>query len=115
MSRRARAIPQARIIRRRALFPVSGNVRSCCCAFAAAGFALWAGAFWLMSAWGELKMYWGQAPADDPFFQVLPHSARMNRLAAWSACISAVLAGVAEITAAWSARSTTREINSLAK
>jgi len=77
--------------------------------FGAALFAFGAAAFWLMSAWGELPemiTYWGSAPPDDPFFQALVHSARMNRLAAWSACISAVLAGVAEITAA---RSTGRD------
>jgi hypothetical protein len=79
--------------------------------FGAALFAFGVGAFWLMSAWGELPQmitYLGYTPADDPFFQALAHSAKMNRLAAWLACISAVLAGAAEITAAWSAGSPMR-------
>jgi hypothetical protein len=72
--------------------------------FAAAVFAFFAGAFWLMSAWGELPQmiaYWDYTPADDPFFRALAYSARMNRLAAWSACISAFLAGTSEMASAW--------------
>jgi hypothetical protein len=49
--------------------------------------------------------YWGHAPAGDPFFQALARSAMMNRLAAFSAGISAILAGIAEITTRRSPRS----------
>ena len=70
---------------------------------ASAFFAFGAAAFWLASAWGELPQiitYLGYTPADDPFFQALAYSAKMNRFAAFSAGIAAILAGIAEITTA---------------
>jgi hypothetical protein len=51
----------------------------------AALFAILAAYYWLQSAWGELpelRTYWDKAPKDDPFFQALQLSAKMNRRAA---------------------------------
>jgi hypothetical protein len=76
---------------------------SWCLNLSSAVFAFLAAAFWLKSAWGKLppmRTYWDQAPADDPLFQALAYSARMNRRAAGAAGISAALTGIAQLLTA---------------
>jgi hypothetical protein len=61
--------------------------------FGAALFAVLAAYYWLQSAWGELpelRTYWDKAPKDDPFFQALQLSARINRTAALLSGLSAI-------------------------
>ncbi len=70
---------------------------------AAAVFAGIAAAFWFMSAYRDLPQiatFWVSTPIDDPFFQGLRFSARMNTWAALFSGLSAVCWGVAEAIAA---------------
>jgi hypothetical protein len=62
-----------------------------------AGFALIAAVFWFLSAFGkipDMKSYWDQAPANDPFFVSLATSASYNRTAAFFSFLSASCAGL---------------------
>lgn len=55
--------------------------------------AFGAAVFWFLSAWGDIPppiAYYDQAPATDPFFRAVQHSARMNQIAAALSGVSAL-------------------------
>jgi hypothetical protein len=60
--------------------------------------AIGAAFFWFRSAYKTLplmKPYWDSVPPDDPFFQALRFSARMNTVAAVLSGLSAACMGIA--------------------
>jgi hypothetical protein len=60
-------------------------------------FAFVAAAFWFASAYGKLPpmvTYWGRTPSEDPFYQAVIFSARMNKYAALASGLSALLFGL---------------------
>jgi hypothetical protein len=64
---------------------------------AAALLALVAAVLWFLSAYGELPAmvaYWGQTPNNDPFYQAVKFSAKMNRYAAGFSGASALCMSV---------------------
>jgi hypothetical protein len=64
---------------------------------AAALLALVAAVFWFLSAYGKLPpmiTYLGWTPDDDPFYQAVKFSAKMNKYAAGFSGASALFMGV---------------------
>ena len=62
----------------------------------AAVLAIAAAIFWFVSAAGKLPpimIYWGQAPASDPYYIAVMFSAEMNRWAALLSGLSATCMG----------------------
>jgi hypothetical protein len=63
----------------------------------AAILTLVAAVFWFLSAYGKLPVmvaYWDQTPDNDPFYQAVKFSAKMNRFAAGFSRASALCMGV---------------------
>jgi hypothetical protein len=75
------------------LLVFGSNLVSAITAFCAAIFWFWSGAGKLP----PMKMYWDEAPANDPFYLAFVASIKRNRIAATLAGVSALAMSVAVI------------------